>query len=601
MAHLRFTRLEFTNFKAFRKFSVPLDHVNVLVGPNNSGKSTVIAAFRTLEVALRRARSRKPERLVDAPGQPIGYPLSLNLLPISTENIATDYDEVEAQISFRLSNGNKLQIHFPLSRQFYLVAETPRGQPRTPAEFKSAFPIEVIPVPQLGPVEHEEELVEEETVRSSLSTHRASRHFRNYWRYYPEKFSQFAELVRSTWPGMEVEHPELVPGRIPTLTMFCQEQRATRELFWAGVGFQIWCQLLTHFIRADGATLLIVDEPEIYLHPDVQRQLLGLLRKRDVDVLLATHSTEIIGEADPEEILLVEKTKPMARRVRDVEGIQHALNAIGSIHNITLAQLARTRRLIFTEGTYDFKIIRRYASILGYEELAAGAGATHVESDGFSSWERIRDFAWGLQKTVGEALRIAAVFDRDYYPSEQISAHMASLQTHVAVAAVLARKEIENYLLLPNALQKAVDRACSELERTRGQAAIPFDVRAALLDITDPMKASVQGSYLGRRWEWLRSSGRDIGSVNRETIEWFDQRWESLESRLEIVPGKQVLGALRDRVKAKTGANLTDNRILGSIKTDEIPSDMAELVRGLDNFRKEPNASDGASPRAGAG
>lgn len=65
-------------------------------------------------------------------------------------------------------------------------------------------------------------------------------------------------------------------------------------------------------------------------------------------ILLATHSTEILGEAAPSEILLVDKTKTSAKRLRNVEGVQQALNAPGSIQNITLTQLGRTRKLFLS-------------------------------------------------------------------------------------------------------------------------------------------------------------------------------------------------------------------------------------------------------------
>ena len=41
--------VRFSNFKALSSYSVPLQSMNVLVGPNNSGKSTILSAFRVLE------------------------------------------------------------------------------------------------------------------------------------------------------------------------------------------------------------------------------------------------------------------------------------------------------------------------------------------------------------------------------------------------------------------------------------------------------------------------------------------------------------------------------------------------------------------------
>ncbi len=98
-------------------------------------------------------------------------------------------------------------------------------------------------------MEHNELRRERSTVVGGLSTHRASRHFRSYWHYYPEGFEQFAGLIARTWPGMSINAPEYnyATGE---LTMFCLEGRMTCEIYWVGFGFQIWCQLLTHLSRA---------------------------------------------------------------------------------------------------------------------------------------------------------------------------------------------------------------------------------------------------------------------------------------------------------------------------------------------------------------
>ena len=85
------------------------------------------------------------------------------------------------------------------------------------------------------------------------------------------------------------------------LLMFCKEGRIDREVYWAGFGFQVWLQLLTHiFYRVNDKTntILIVDEPDIYLHPNLQHELYTLVKENTEQVLLATHSVEIINEAD---------------------------------------------------------------------------------------------------------------------------------------------------------------------------------------------------------------------------------------------------------------------------------------------------------------
>src|SRR5437016_2830482 len=68
------TSVEFRNYKALGHFSLSLQDVNILVGPNNCGKSTIIGAFRVLSAGLRRARSQKPERVI------VGNNVSLAIL-----------------------------------------------------------------------------------------------------------------------------------------------------------------------------------------------------------------------------------------------------------------------------------------------------------------------------------------------------------------------------------------------------------------------------------------------------------------------------------------------------------------------------------------
>jgi hypothetical protein len=483
-------------------------------------------------------------------------------------------------------------LYFPRGGGCRLIP-IPQGRTvTTVAAFKSEYPVTVAVVPVLGLLEHEERLLEKETVQRNIESHLASRHFRNYWYYYSDNFEEFAQLVATTWLGMEILPPELVNARPQRLSMFCLESRITREIFWAGSGFQIWCQLLTHVVNGRGSTVPVVDEPEIYLHPDVQRQLVGILRRSGSDIVMASHSPEIIGEADPSEVVLVDKKRRAGQRLRDVDAVQTVLDQIGSSQNITLTRLARNRRVLFVEDEYDFGIIRRFAQRLGNTELASGSEVTAVPSNGFSSWERVQAMGWGIPRTLGQNLLIAVVYDRDYWSTEHIDDVRKKLEVSTAFVHFHSRKEIENYLLIPSVFTRALIDAVVEREE-RGEfkdrpSPTEQDVRTLLAEITDAERSAVQAQYIARRQEYLRYSHSklDLATAAQDTLQAIDCKWQTLEERMEIVPGKAILATLRRRVRELFSVNVSDYRIVSSFHMDEIPLDLKQLIEGLERFRK---------------
>ena len=549
-APVRISSVQFDNFKAFDLFTLSLENVNILVGPNNSGKSTIIGAFRVLDSAIKFARSRAPVRIYLEATYKVGYWIPEESLPISLENVHTNYNSSASKITFRLTNGNRLQLFFPTDGGCALVPEADIVI-MTAAAFKGRFPITLTVVPILGPVEHRERRRERSTVVAGLATHRASRHFRSYWHYFEEGFPAFAELIQATWPGMEVRPPEMdyASGE---LSMFCLEERITRELYWVGFGFQIWCQLLTHLSRSRDTSIIVIDEPEIYLHPDVQRQLIGIVRDCGPATLMATHSSEIMSEADPSEIVLIDKRRRSGERLRDISGIKRVLDIVGSSQNITLTALARSRRVLFVEGDYDYRLLRRFSRKLGMRELNAGLGLTALESGGFGSWQRVTILASGIADALGSPLIIAAIYDRDYFCEEHIAEITNELSRHLKLAHVHKRKEIENYLLVPEALDRALLQAMPEGgSHAKRPAGSEFRSADLLRELTEPLKELVQSQILARRWDHLRSSGRDLADINRETIRGFGAIWDDLSLRLAIVPGKDVLSQFRTNIQEK--------------------------------------------------
>lgn len=581
------TSVKFRNFKAFRDFSISLRSMNILVGPNNSGKSTILSAFRLLEQALRTSGSHRPVRIAThTRHQGFGHNVPESQIPLELENVHYNYDASDSRIEFRYSNGNVLILYFPEDGGMTCYWELNGPDIRTPSNFRKQFPDKVQVIPVLGPVDQDESIVNDETVRRAAGTHRASRHFRNYWFKNQEGFDEFRELIEETWPNMSIMKPEKLDILSKRLTMFVSERRIDRELYWSGLGFQIWCQLLTHISRCKDSNLLVVDEPEIYLHPEVQRQLLGILREVSPDIVLATHSVEILGEAEPREILIVDKTRRSARRLQDVVGVQEAIDNLGSIQNISLTELARSRRILFVEGVSDYKIIKRFAKLIGLTELAAGSGLTALESGGFDSWSKIQGFAWGLQKSLESELQIAAVYDQDYRSEQENSSLKERLEREISLAHFHRRKEIENYLLLPGVLDRAIKKAIEDrVKRTGEKIDNTLDVRELLNRITLTEEESLSGQYVARYCGYFRSGGKDQATLTSEALMLFNKKWKDLDSRLTIVSGKTVLRTLRTECQERFGITLTNLRIVDAFTREEVPTDLVLLLERLEQFR----------------
>ena len=577
------TRVQFNNFKAFQRFSIRIRDINVLVGPNNSGKSTILNAFRVLAAGIKRANAKSATTVPGPEGDTYGHYVSVDELPISFENVHTNYETDKAStITFTLSNGNSLRLYFPEARECVLIPNTVSRSARTPSIFRREFPISIEFVPVLGPLEHEEQRVEERTVQRNLITHRASRNFRNYWRYNFDYFDKFAQLLSSTWQGMKILPPEAVG--LDTLVMFCEENGILRELYWAGFGFQVWCQLLTHVVRSHEADFLIVDEPEIYLHPDLQRQLLALLRSAGPKVILATHSTEVIAEADPDEILVVDKSARSAKRLKNIDQVQGAIEYLGSIQNITLTQLARTRRVLFVEGT-DFKLLGQYARILELPRVANQSNFTVVPTEGFSHWPKLQAFQWGFEKTMGQKLSLGAVFDRDYRCDEHISKITNDLSNSLEIVHFHQRKELENYLLVPVVLEKAIQK---RYRSANGSLDGLETIEILLETITVPLKADVQAQYINERVKYFKKSPKSDATTTSEAIKIFEQKWTDIASRMEIVPGKKTFSDLNSYLQRIYGISITPSAVVREFSKLNVPRDLVRFLRQVDRVFCQP-------------
>lgn len=595
---MRITNIKYKNYKSFNHFSVTLNEFNILVGPNNAGKSTVIGSLKILAEGIRKARSKKPERITGPDGIDIfGYQIDLKQVPVATENVFYNYDDsTPAIIRFRLSDGSFLQVFFPSKGICYMNYESPNTIVTSPKQFKDKVPIEIGYVPILGPVEHEEKLYQIEAARLALLTHTASRNFRNIWYHYKEDFDEFKTFIKSTWPGMDIDPPEIdFFDSKPILRMFCPEERIPREIFWAGFGFQVWCQMLTYIIKNKNSTLFLIDEPDIYLHSDLQRQLLGILKNLGPDILIATHSTELVSEAEINDILVINKNNNSGTRIKDVGQLREVFNVLGSNLNPVLTQIAKTKRVLFVEGK-DFQVLSKFARILGFEQVANRADFAAVPVEGFNP-TKLRAFKEGIEKTIGYKIVSAVIFDRDYRSEAEVLEEKMDLETGNIFVHIHSRKEIENFLLIPESINDAIKLRIKERNKRLGiNVTIDENINDLLIRLSDTFKHKTQSQLQSHRIKFEKSKNPKIdeSTIIESILGEFDTLWESLMDRLKLINGKDFLASLNTYLQDTYKITVTNSNIINSIERNQVPVELLEIIKKIEKFRVEPIKNDKA-------
>ena len=510
------------------------------------------------------------------------HPIMLDGLPVSTENVFHNYDESNpATIEFRLSNGNVLNLYFPERGQCYLlpISESPA---RSPSEFKRYYDVEIAFVPTLGPVEHNERFYQKEAARAALLTHGASRNFRNIWYHYPSGFDEFRKAIRQTWPGMDIQAPEVIQGDDKAiLCMFCPEERLPREIFWAGFGFQVWCQMLTFILQAKKAALLVIDEPDIYLHSDLQRQLVGLLSNLGPQIIIATHSAEIISEVEPQALLNVNKRFRSARHVKDSKELQEVFQILGSNLNPILTQLAKTRRVVFVEGK-DFQILSRFARRLGLDAVANRSSFAVIPVNGFNP-QKVKDFALGMETTVGAKFTKMAIFDRDFRCEGEVARITSELQEFCWHVIVHDRKELENFLLQPVAIEKAIKNRIEEIQRRGSALEFKDDVKQLLMRLAEAQKNHVQAQLVSSRdkFERLSRSGIHLATLTESAMNEFDVKWAEFDTRMKLVGGKELFTAINGYLQNSVKVSISATSVIEMFSPAEITGSLFQLLHKL--------------------
>jgi len=343
--------------------------------------------------------------------------------------------------------------------------------------------------------------------------------------------------------------------------------------------------MLTFIAKAPPESLLIIDEPDVYLHSDLQRQLVHLLRSHSGDVLIATHATEIIAEADSGEILVLNKKSKNAQRIKNPSQLQGLFGSLGSNLNPTLTQLAKTKRALFVEGE-DFALLSAFARKFNCTSLANRSSFAVVAAKGFNP-SRVKDFSDGMEATLGISIKRGIIFDRDYRTSKAVDDLRLALQSSCEFVWIHDRKELENFLLVPSAIERAVAaRILDRQARTGKRTHFEVDVASQIGRLADCMKSEVFGQLnsVGVKALIDASPGMDISTATATLHKSFESDWSDFDRRLKVVPGKLLLSRFNEWLQNGYGVSVTPSAIASAMHIGEIPEEMRRLIEALQKF-----------------
>ena len=154
-----------------------------------------------------------------------------------------------------------------------------------------------------------------------------------------------------------------------------------RDLMVEGSGFLQW--LSVYALATDPEIdILLLDEPDAHLHASLQEQLVerlwDLATTTGKQVLMATHSTEILRAATPETILHVRGSQGGSYLTEEHQKVG-LIAGLGSEYAPRIDRIKKTKRVLFVEGKTDVRILQALSAQAGIswpEEWILWRGAT---------------------------------------------------------------------------------------------------------------------------------------------------------------------------------------------------------------------------------
>ena len=526
------TNIKIRNFKLFDEVEFELGKTVVLIGPNNSGKTTALQALALWDIGLRHWVSKRGGRASPEkrPGVTINR-TDLISLPVPsadllwrdlhvrnvqrtadrqiTQNIRIDIivDGITEENPWSCG----LEFDYANDQSFYcrpLRLSDSKHPDRMPIP-DQASRVKVAFLPPMSGLAAIEPKLEPGRINVLLGEGQTAQVLRNlcYQIFERNKFWTDLKSDAKKLFGVTLQEPEYIDVRGEITMSYYDIGGSKLDISSSGRGFQQTLLLLAH-LYANPGTILLLDEPDAHLEVLRQQQiyqvLTDLASRQGSQIIAASHSEVILNQAAERDIVIAFVGKP--HRIDD-RGSQvlKALKEIGFEHYYLAEEKGW---FLYLEGSTDLAILKTFAETLGHP-AAEYLEIPFVRYVG-NQPEQVRRHFWGLREAKNDLVGVA-LFDRLDNPLENLGPR----------GVMWKRREIENYLcseevLLAYAHGEEGDDLFSRADAKHRETAM----REAITEISQALET------LHRREPWSNDT--------KVTDEFLDPLFDNYFEKLKI-------------------------------------------------------------------
>jgi hypothetical protein len=437
-------------------------------------------------------------------------------------------------------------------------------------------------VPTLTPLDDREGYVSDETLRRNKTSRRSSRYFRNaLYRLTSEEWIDFTSFVYERTPELTNLTLSRALGTVEDdFDLFFEEEgtRREREIGWAGDGIQIWLQALYHLWQHRDAPVVILDEPDVFLHPDLQRRLARTIFEGAHQTILATHSVEMLAEAEPGSAVWVDRSRRTAERPKGDGALALMGRRLGSGYELGVGRALRSRVALFVEGD-DAPVLAQLARRLGRTAVASSDDYATVPLGGFSRNSIAGAFAETMG-ALGTQVRTYVLLDGDLRCNYVRDAEIAALEKAGARVHLWCRRELENYLLVPSAIAKVAGISMQDANDLLEQA---------LDQLKDEARLALQTARIEERG-FKGNPGASLApksTLSAAAVE-FEQQWSSVEGKLSLVDAKKAIRLINASLQQRKARTINVHSLARSMPAADVPSEVTSVIDSLTDLITRP-------------